>query len=901
MSKQLALHDREVEFRKSTAQTPRTNRDETIQVVVSPVPLVEQYSFELIVDAPERSDSVTTLALSLKLRYRVGGPSSSANIFTEVMVHGRSIAQRSIEHSEDGRLQLRGVIRHLSPSDFAAFANKIGLGRIIVRSSLEVHSRTFTSEQALGELVVRGVDRPPQGRQLGVENTLAEYAPELGELLGDHRIRSHGARLLTSTRPPSATELQFSGLTRPYALNTVTANTNTALTISNHMVMADFVWAPTTQDQPLPIIRDPNAKEHVDRLDAAKRWYCPRFELVLPAAQAALDSSPFSFLVTRQGAVTGQGGTRPGVHAAITCRVRATRPSDVSGTAVAVPLGNLSATLEIPFREAGASTAVTRSFPASVSTRTDGDFDITLELLDDWARLAYGSISTPGFQEIVPRVQISYAFSAYVPLVSAPIKWMAPLLLTMLPDVSFKLAKARDDKFLLASKLKVSNDLVSKYQGPLVTSAKPNDEADELLLQTHVRTESTSLVVPCAEFGIHYREKQGDVTQMLGCVDALKLGETSTPPYAEVASIRHSRYRVYRSTAVANRFLVVPASYRIARLEPDRLEMAYRPAIHVAAAVDAQTSASRYIVSAVLQPDIDPVDRRTLEAELRRHVSIGADPELEWPTDPGVQAAFAFEWDSAGALPVPVVVMTWEGFRVTLECALTDALLVNDRLNTTGIACSVKMAFAGGVTARTSLVLDSQPTGPWTSGPVQVEVTNSGARLTNRIERAVTVKELVGFDAQGREHRMLVGQSPQPGQSIEVPGIAPGTTDFLAVVDVSNAPLRITESSVFAQDVSLELRALATFDFASRNIAVAVVKIRLRDETITRSIRLTAESPTSSLLVTLPITTYLEPQSLEWSVEVQTTNGETRSGPAHSHRLSTDRGLLSVTPDFLPV
>ncbi|MGZ4758649.1 MAG: hypothetical protein ACXV95_06285, partial [Acidimicrobiales bacterium] len=439
--------------------------------------------------------------------------------------------------------------------------------------------------------------------------------------------------------------------------------------------LPDVVVQPTT-DPPLalPIVDGTDATVFVDRLDPSTRWYTPAFELVLPAADEDPAASPFLFTFMSSGSVLGANGLQIGLRGKLSFTVRTVMKPETRAILAAlgnppaspVPLGNMAIDVEVPFRTQASSQTSTQRFSADVEDNGDGTFGATVEMLDDWVRLAYGSLSVAGFQDIPVRAAVTYAYRSYVPvppldpglgiLVGGKINridWLHvrragqpgpgdPVAAVDLGASTVTFAKeapagpatrARPG-FVLASSAVLN--ATATLNATAVLQA-PEPPASLLQMQTQVQGESVDVVVPCSTFGGFYRRHDGATDTPVGCQDALRLGETQPRLYEELPAQRSPRWAVWRSLTQPGRFLVVPRTYRITRYGPDEpAERAYRPVAIIHGTIDPDPSRNRYFLSASLQPDMTYAERQQLIRDLAPLSPHDVVPVIEWPTDASV-------------------------------------------------------------------------------------------------------------------------------------------------------------------------------------------------------------------------------------------------------------------------
>jgi hypothetical protein len=213
------------------------------------------------------------------------------------------------------------------------------------------------------------------------------------------------------SRGPAAHALIASDVVHPAALHA-----HAQAFVASDILIAT---APAPEVQPLPVSDDPAAPLWVDRADPAHRFYAAEFTLRRP--QPADDPQTAAFLFRfEQSGVTAGAALKPGLRATVRFTLdagmseatKAALTAAGNPAAAAVPRGNLSAMLEVPFRAEGSGEARYQSFAGTCSV--DGDaLEVEVELLDDWVRLLYGALAYAGFQDLPARLSIAYAFPAY--------------------------------------------------------------------------------------------------------------------------------------------------------------------------------------------------------------------------------------------------------------------------------------------------------------------------------------------------------------------------------------------------------------------------------------------------------------------------------------------------------
>ena len=123
----------------------------------------------------------------------------------------------------------------------------------------------------------------------------------------------------------------------------------------------------------LPIVDDPGAPVWRDRIKTGLYWYAPVWAPVLPAPGDDPATSPFRFTFETSG-VTGGSTPAVGLTGTIRFTLRQEVPQAVQTeltrigipSALAVPPGNLSIALDLPFRDEATGAIKSQLFPAKI-------------------------------------------------------------------------------------------------------------------------------------------------------------------------------------------------------------------------------------------------------------------------------------------------------------------------------------------------------------------------------------------------------------------------------------------------------------------------------------------------------------------------------------------------------
>lgn len=666
-----------------------------------------------------------------------------------------------------------------------------------------------------------------------------------------------GVKSLTVAMQPagiamaSPAALAASDIAKPVALATVAGRPQHWL-VDNAVVEV----ASASQARSLPIVENADAAIWRDRVTSNKYWYAPAVELVTPDPAGDAQSSPFTFTFTRTGATstgtTALAGTvRLSLRRAMSAATRAALQPLAGAQAQEVPQLNIAISLVIPYISDGDGRLKTTTVRGRISTSGD-TWTVTFDLLNEWVRLCYGSLSQAGFQAQAAQAEATWSFNAYVPIKQQQLEVVAG-------------AKAARPPAALASHAVLMAQPAVGIRPQMHTNPAVLDalRRTRYAMKTIVRQARLDVLLPCDRFGAFYLESSSTGTTAVGCVDALRLGHATLRQYAEMPELASSTYRVFRSLQQPGRFLLLPEAYRVTRYAASAAEKAYRPAIAVYSALDAANPANnRVVFHATLQPDVPAHERRSLRTRLLAHAR---DPQIEYPTE--IPADCSYVWTlGSGASVDPRVLKTPDGFQVTLATDLAGALLVRTMLQTAGVSGTAAFQLPDGTRLQTLLSVDLRDViGPWDTGPIEISAASGRARLTNRIERPVEVSDLLIFPPlEGQE--VAVERLIPPGgvHEMNVPG---GAAELFALsTQPSVGPVVLEEIRSFVEDIHTSIVFLDLINHANHGLRELQVEARLKDVPGLNTLRLTGDPPSATTEFILPLTTFLASRTLQFRV-----------------------------------
>jgi hypothetical protein len=411
-------------------------------------------------------------------------------------------------------------------------------------------------------------------------------------------------------------------------------------------------------------------------------------------------------------------------------------------------------------------------------------------------------------------------------------------------------------------------------------------------------------LLPCSTYGSCYVQVadpgSGDTSadQVIGCRDAWTLGQVQLRLYEPMnvdLGTAASRLTVYRSLQVPGRFLVVPKAYTITRYEPAD-ERAYRPAVYLFSNVDAvHPERSSCVVMATLRPALTPAMRRALLDSLKS--SAHPSPTLEWPTELSVTPVYQWAIASAGGSSsqvTPAVARTPEGFQASLATGIDGILQLKAMLETGGISASVTFPLADGQTLQSTLVLDLRRIdGPWEAGAVDAKVAGSNATVTNKVNQAADVDEVLAYGAGVRKGSLKLERRLVTGEKASAP-VPAGSDEAVATYDLVSGPADLAEIRTFIEDVFTNVVFVHAIDLAASGLRGLIIEARIVGVAGSEEVALDATTTSAEAGFVLPLTTYLAEPTLQYRVTPQPTEGNGTAGAWNDWRLNTQGNVVQV-------
>ncbi|MBL0140579.1 MAG: hypothetical protein IPP91_00540 [Betaproteobacteria bacterium] len=441
---------------------------------------------------------------------------------------------------------------------------------------------------------------------------------------------------------------------------------------------------------------------------------------------------------------------------------------------------------------------------------------------------------------------------------------------------------------------------------PLAVSAAVSEllRKVQYVRRTVLRQEILDLSFPCNSMGAFYREVREGLGVAIGCTQAIRLGQAVVRQYEEIAALATASFRVYRSLQQPERFLVLPAAYRITRYSPAIPGRGWRPAVAAFTVLDPGVEANnRILFEATLEPDLALHARREL---VDRLVAEARNPVIEYPTEIDAEVEYAWLVGAAAKVEVEVLKLA-DSFQVSLATDLAGALLLKAMIQNTGVSGTATFRLPDGTSLSTVLSFElDKIVGPWTTGPLEIAAAGTTASLRNAIERPVDVDDVIAYARSGMSQRVPVDATLQPGETRTV-AIPAGSTEIYAVAVLApGTQPAIEEIRSFVEEV----RTNATFiDLVNRDnhgLLRLDVEAQMKDVPGgARPVAMAGEPSAGSLDFLLPITTYLAKHVLQFRVAktFRPKPGEAATAPRFTRwidwDLETAGAVVSLTWDLL--
>lgn len=670
------------------------------------------------------------------------------------------------------------------------------------------------------------------------------------------------------------------------AVNAGSIRLDAQLAIADAVTLA--VFEPDQGQEPGPVVDGAGPALWPDRFDATTSWYVPELTLVTPDPAQPAEGAPFRFDVTPSG--HGLDGTE-GLEATITMTLASRMPADVraaweaAGSPTVRPVASegITAQLGVPFRDENGSLQVQYHRAETATPSADfgadgGTLEVVFRLVDDWARMAYGALSTPGFQAEPARVLVTSTYGGWrretgiFPIaqpdkISVVLKPPVDRLAVLRPPIRRQRIAVpiehveppppRWEVGVAANQLKVLakaglNVTPRLHMNAALLANLYQERYEWALFES---ASSVPVLVPCADHGGNYRRVvAGEEPVAVGCQDVLKLGQATFRTYEPITvAAAEGHAKVLRSLTRPGHYVLVPERYVVGRFGADAGDRAFDPQLLLTSVLDTDTAGLRAVLAATVEADVAPATRTAIVDELR---SRSPEVTLDLPWAAGLAQDVAMAVPGRGDVQC---VPTSTGFTIVLTLDVADFLVVKTMLETAGLTGTATLTLPDGLVLPSAVRLGlSQVTGPFASGPVTLRRDGGKVELTNRIGSRVAVARLRA--SGGAE--VVVDEVLAPGASTTVTAARPeaGEYDVVSVVESSRETLE--EVRVYIEDLEVEVVFVMTGDLGDGAALEVATKLNGRPDA--QPIVLTATDRQEARRYVLPLTSYVADPQLEF-------------------------------------
>ena len=703
------------------------------------------------------------------------------------------------------------------------------------------------------------------------------------------------------------------------------------------------------QPRHLPIVNDPAAPIWPDRIDSNRFWYAPAFELLKPEPDANPGTAPFEFTFRR----IGESESGPALAAQIRFTLRSGMSREThealrargNPPASPVAMNNLAVSLVLPFINSTTNELTRHTCPCKLSVEGDNVIAIVDDLATQWVRLAYTVLSKSDAPN-PPLISVAFTYEAYswmphlAKLTFGNKEALIPVVfsaeqLQRIEGVTYFDATTSTLHFDHSTTHVVNFNSSRNARRRPAGEVEPEDPPEEeepaeqeeppprpkkvsivrptlrlleiteivqqgsLARQTLVRQQQHDAKFPCNVLGEFYREITDHGEEGIGCRPALELGQIPYRQYERVPQLDaivngETIFQVYRSLPNPGRFLVLPARYLITRHSPGTPH-AYKPRILMYADEDpTHALKTPIIITADLQPDINPHLRRDLELKLAR---LAAEPLIDYPTE--IAAATAFEFLALDSTPVSAI-RTVDSISVTIGATSADITLLETRLQTGGVTGGVKFILDDGTELASTLLLDLRYfSGPWQGGAVTAERSGNGVLLKNQIDRPVSVHDLmIVSDAASRlvpvEQMISAGASKTIAvdaltNQAELYPVYTAQPVAEALKRVPNAIERVHINVLFTNEIT----------FSAHNLTALTLFVRLEGSSHAEQLHVTADITLVQADLLLPLTEYISDPVIQLRIVKKFSDGRNETKDWFNWDLNADGFVVPLDWDLV--
>ncbi|MGC1242328.1 MAG: hypothetical protein WA874_12095 [Chryseosolibacter sp.] len=695
----------------------------------------------------------------------------------------------------------------------------------------------------------------------------------------------------------------------------------------------------------LPLVEDENRKWFKDQTDKNLYWAIPQFELVKPKPNDDPLLSPFRFLFRTLG-MDKEG--KPVLEGEITFSLRVSlaeqvkneiQQQDGNAKINLIDTRNIAVSLEIPFLNENSqlttSTLVTEEFRWNQDTLIT-----TFRMSNEWIRLSYGILSAQNAaEETRLKIHFAYTFEGMgikppainVQLLSQNIFKIAALPLmtkktrgkpatqryfdvetrTLVDENGRHIAYEDHQKpraksiapvvgrFSALSTLKITQPAISKLTLlPLAYSSKIDKFAAEnkYTKRSFLRKEKIALEFDCTKYGAFYEEEdgQGEIASV-GCKEPYKLGEVRFSLYVPLSEIQDDDFKVYQSTQIPNRFLVVPRRYVITRFEPQRADVAFEPCLRLYSTIDAEDlERSRCILDASLAPDIDRFKLEDLHFQLSQFTAYT--PYISFPGE--IEHSEIYNWAIPASLIEDIDSFSLGAFiRMVLSAKIEGVLTINSLLNSTGLSGKVTFTLPDGSIYASDLMISLESVkGPFINGALIAEKKNASLFFKNGLRQRVQLTEIHAYKNYEDKITIPVEKTLEGGEglSIDIEHERIHVAQYVA----ESTSETLSEIRQYLEDIECQVLFVTSIDFEKEKIDNLEISFGLTQQNV-QQVTLNKDKPVAEQLLIMPLTDFFDQRQIEYSVMAEKTNGDIVHGNWKTVSLADEGNIINITTSII--
>lgn len=696
--------------------------------------------------------------------------------------------------------------------------------------------------------------------------------------------------------------------------------------------------------QNLPLVDDEKAKWFKDQADKNLFWAVPEFTLVKPPLNNDPLVSPFRFLFRTLGM---DANGKPVLEGEILFTLRAVVPEPVkkeilNNNAQAkirmIDTRSIAISMEIPFfneqNELTTTSVVTEEFRWNQDTLV-----ATFRLSNQWIRLAYGVLSVPVAQ-VEKRLKINLAYSfdgmgpklpalnlmllnqnifkiAALPLITKKTKSKPSAARYFNVDTKtlvdengraiafndYKKPRSRAVTPLLgnlsaSTASRITQPAINKISLlPLANHNKINKLANEnkYVRRTFLKREKVEAEFDCTKYGSFYQEQdnQGDIAS-IGCKEPYRLGEIRFSLYTLLNEIQEDDFKVYQSTQIPNRFLVVPKRYVVTRFEPQREQMAFEPCLRLYSTVDAEDlQRSRCILDATLAPDIDRFQLEDLHFRLSQFTSYT--PYISFPGE--IEHTETYSWGMPGSLVEDADTFSLGAFiRMVISAKIEGVLTIHSMLKSTGLSGKVTFTLPDGSTFNSDLLVSLESIrGPFVNGALLTEKTNSSLSLRNGLIHRLQLTEIHAYKNYEDKITIPVEKTLEPGEvfTLEIDSERIHVPQYV----VESTPETLSEVRQYLEDIECQVLFVTNIDFAKEKLKTLRIRFGLT-QADAHETTLDKDTTVSEQLLIMPLTNFFDQRQIEYRVTGERDDGSSTQGDWRTASLA-EGNIINITTSIL--